>query len=167
MLFSTDNDLDPSSLAGEPTPETRHGYVAFVRVGTGANNGQLVLGKYSPTGAFTQLASGAGPAVAADTWITLQVEINADNVIFRRMDGTAVEIQATDTDWRGEYGFYLWEDVVGASGSAFAHGYKDVARRDTATGGANWQQVALAYGSWAEFAAAAPTWADAEQVPSP
>jgi hypothetical protein len=168
FIVGNDNDLDVSNVLGATDNATRHGYAAFIRVGSANANGRLELGVFGPTGAYTQLAvSTTQQPVTANTWVTLEVEILDDNITLRRTDtGTTYEVTASNTNWRGPYAYYMWEDQnTGGTGGAFSHGYRDVNITSGTPTATDWAVLEITYEDWAALAADNPTWANAEAGP--
>jgi hypothetical protein len=162
-LFANDNDLDPSHPISTTPPATRHGYLAYIGVGT-SNAGRLVIGKFSATGVFTQLAQSATTRpVTPNSWVNLQLQVNADEITLTRTDGApAYSVTVTDTDWRGPYFYYVWRDASTLSQTPFQHGYRDNFFNPGTTSAVVWDQLTLQYANWTEFATAATTWGAAE-----
>jgi len=158
-IIGSDNDLDPSQVIGTPAKATRHGYGCFIRVGTGST-GQLVIGRYEPTGAFTELAVAATGPVTPNEWIELEVVVDDTSITLRRTNGTIGEVTVNDTIWRGPYVFHLWEDQNATTGAPFVHGYRNNRFIDAGTGAVVWDQLAQLYADWEEMATSKPTWAE-------
>jgi hypothetical protein len=169
LIFANDNDKDVSHLIDGPNNPDRHGYAAFIRVGTGSDQGQLEIGVFDTEGAFTSLGTSATTqAVEPHTWMDLEVEILNDTVTLRRTDtGTTYEVTVTNTDWRGPYAYYMWEDQnPEGSGAFFIHGYRGVQLISGEPGSTDWAVLEINYQDWAAMEAENPSWADLEEMSS-
>lgn len=118
----TDRDI---TWFGSNAPAWVNCYWFSIRVGT-TNPGLVTLGKFN-NGNFTVLDSSMDfPSITIGTWINFNVHVTATTITLGvGHNSTELSATVTDTDHRGPYAFYAWEDdyVLPADNNGFAHGY--------------------------------------------
>jgi hypothetical protein len=127
IFFNAPTDQDITWYEPDPNPSHINGYWVSMRVGS-VNQGEVTLGKFND-GNFTVLAtSSAFPGVDYGEWIFFNCRTTATQVLVGIGHDTLagdITISANDTDHRGPYAFYAWEDAYTppAGNAGFAHGY--------------------------------------------
>lgn len=126
LFFNSPDDRDITYF-GSTAPTYINGYWATIRVGT-SGPGQLVLGKFND-GVFTVLDDSIdGPTPGIGDWIGMAVTTTATTVamaVTYSGSGGTLGVTVNDSDHRGPYIFYGWEDdyTLPADNAGFAHGY--------------------------------------------
>lgn len=130
LLFGAVKDDDLYSWAqgdpvGNPTQKravTPNAYRAFVR-----QNGEIGIGLFAATGAYTLLATRASPAVVAGEWSTYELVVTATQITFTRTapNGTKYTVTVTDSTWRGPY---FWVEKVEAIDGTTTNGFEGMVR---------------------------------------
>jgi hypothetical protein len=136
IFFNSPDDRDITYYEPDDGPAHVNGYWATIRVGT-TNPGLVVLGKFN-NGNFTILDDSIDtPGAAIGQWIIMAVETTPTGIVLSIShpgSGGTLSTTVADTDHRGPYAFYGWEDdyLLPADNAGFAHGYS--AYEDFATG---------------------------------
>lgn len=127
VFFNSPTDQDIAWFTADPNPEHINGYWVSIRVGS-VNPGDITLGKYND-GFFTILDTDTSiPSITQDDWIFFDCRTTGSLVsvsIGHSTFGSDVTVSATDSDHRGPYAFYGWEDtnMLPADNDGFVHGY--------------------------------------------
>lgn len=125
VFFNAPDDRDITYFEPDDAPSYINGYWFNIRVGT-VDPGLVVMGKFN-NGDFSILDQSMNfPSITIGTWINFNIHVTATSITLGVGHG-ATELSATvnDTDHRGGYAFYAWEDdyIAPADNTGFAHGY--------------------------------------------
>ena len=127
VFFNSPTDQDIAWFTADPNPEHINGYWVSIRVGS-VNPGDITLGKYND-GFFTILDTDTSiPSITQDDWVSFDCRTTGSLVsvtVSHSTFGSDVTVSATDSDHRGPYAFYGWEDtnMLPADNDGFVHGY--------------------------------------------
>lgn len=126
ILFNCPTDRDPTWF-GSDSPDYLNGYWFTIRVGS-TNPGLVALGKFN-NGDFSILDDSIQlPGINYGDWIYFNCRTTTTTVslgIGHSSLGSDVSVSVNDTDHRGPYAFYGWEDdyTLPADNAGFPHGY--------------------------------------------
>jgi hypothetical protein len=126
IFFNAPTDRDITYYEPNAAPTYINGYWATIRVGTN-NPGLVVLGKFND-GNFTVLndTSIDFPSITIGNWIYFWVTTTSSSITLEvGHTGPVQSLTVADSDHRGPYAFYGWEDdyLPPADNAGFAHGY--------------------------------------------
>jgi hypothetical protein len=126
IFFNAPTDRDITYYEPGPAPSYINGYWATIRVGTN-NPGLVVLGKFND-GNFSVLDDSSidFPSITIGNWIYFWVTVTTASITLEvGHTGPVQSLTVDDTDHRGPYAFYGWEDdyLPPADNAGFAHGY--------------------------------------------
>lgn len=126
LFFNAPTDRDITYYEPSPAPTYINGYWATIRVGTN-NPGLVVLGKFND-GNFSVLDDSSidFPSITIGNWIYFWVRCTPTTIeLSVGHTGPIQTLTVTDSDHRGPYAFYGWEDdyLPPADNAGFAHGY--------------------------------------------
>jgi len=142
VFFCSPTDQDITWFEPAEAPEWVNGYWFSIRVGS-SNRGRVVMGKFN-NGNFTALlTSDVVPTVEYGRWIYFAITVDTTSISLtvghQDIDYDIGTIN--DTDHRGPYAFYVWEDAYTspAQNDGFNHGYS--AYEEFATGFPMWEDL--------------------------
>lgn len=126
VFFNAPTDQDITWFEPADAPSWINGYWFSIRVGS-VNRGRVVMGKFN-NGDFTVLLqSDVVPTVEYGRWIYFSITVTGPEIrLGVGHQGIDYEIgTVNDTDHRGSYAFYAWEDAytTPVANQGFNHGY--------------------------------------------
>lgn len=127
IFFNAPTDRDITWYGPDPNPDYLNGYWFTIRVGS-TLPGLVVLSKVN-NGTFTILDDSIQlPGINYGDWIYFNCRTTSTTVglgVGHSTLGGDVSVTVNDTDHRGPYAFYAWEDdyTLPANNAGFAHGY--------------------------------------------
>lgn len=127
IFFNSPTDRDIAWFEPADNPDHINGYWFSIRVGSDLP-GRVVLGKFN-NGNFTVLDDSIQlPGINYGDWIFFNCRTTATFVslaVGHSTLGADVSVVVNDTDHRGPYAFYTWEDAYTppADNAGFPHGY--------------------------------------------
>lgn len=125
IFFNSPDDRDITYFEPDDGPEHVNGYWFNIRVGT-SNPGLVTMGKFN-NGNFTVLDTSMDfPTITIGSWINFNITVTPTTVSLGvGVSGTELSATINDSDHRGPYAFYAWEDdyIAPADNAGFAHGY--------------------------------------------
>lgn len=127
VFFNSPTDQDIAWYEPASNPTHINGYWVSIRVGS-VGQGDVTLGKFND-GNFTVLATNTTsfPSVSFGNWISFAMRTTPTTITVdvAHTTGTFTPLTVNDSDHRGPYAFYAWEDAYTppADNAGFAHGY--------------------------------------------
>lgn len=125
IFFNSNDDRNITYFEPDDGPSYLNGYWFNIRVGT-TDPGLVTMGKFT-NGSFGTIDNSMNfPSIVIGQWINFNIRVTATSITLGVGHG-ATEMSATinDTDHRGPYAYYAWEDdyIAPADNAGFAHGY--------------------------------------------
>lgn len=129
VFFASPTDRNITHASGVVEPHI-NGYWFYVIVGT-QQQGEIKLGKFND-GVFSFLDQSLSlPSIALNSWIYFHIQVRNPTLTLTVGHSTLPpgepepQVSIDDTDHRGAYTFYGWEDdyALPADNQGFAHGY--------------------------------------------
>ena len=133
VFFGASSDRDITWFEGEDSSHV-NGYAVWAHIGT-TDQGLVELRKFT-NGSSVAIGSAQFPAIAYGNWIYCRIRVTPSGITVTVGHSTGKEdlvISANDTDYRGAYAFYTWEDDyrLPADNQGFYHGYAPYANFQT------------------------------------
>jgi hypothetical protein len=126
VFFNSPTDRDITWFEPDENPEHINGYWFNIQVGA-VNRGRVTMGKFNDGNHSVLLQSSVVPTVVYGSWIYFNITVTGANISLGvGHQGVDYEIgTVADSDHRGQYAFYTWEDAYSspAANAGFDHGY--------------------------------------------